>query len=247
MKTFRHWVVGVLVTLLVGFAAAAPAQAHAGPTLRVDAFDVEQVSQLSAGTALNFSLFGTPGARATLRIEGAERRIALHEGQAGVYEGIYVIAAHDRITPASRVTADLWLANQVATAVLDEPLMLGTSVAQACHDCGVVEAVRTVEIDGGPGYAGAIAGGVIGAILGSQVGGGDGRTLAGILGAVGGGHIGREIERSQSKRTRYDVVVRLPNGVSQTRRYDAPPPFKVGDRVRLTGGAWRHDTSAAVY
>jgi outer membrane lipoprotein SlyB len=247
MNILRHVVVGVLVTLLFGFAAAAPAHADTGPPLRVDAFDVEQVPQLSAGTALNFSLFGTPGARATLRIQGAERRLALQEGQAGVYEGTYVIAANDRITPASRVTADLWSADQTATAVLDEPLMLGTTIAQSCQDCGVVEAIRTVEIDGRPGLAGAITGGVLGAILGSQVGGGDGRTLAGILGAVGGAHIGREIERSQTRPTRYDVVVRLPNGVSQTRRYDAPPPFKVGDRVRLAGGAWRHDSSAAAY
>ena len=247
MKTLRNMVVGVLATLLVGFAAAASAQPDTGLPLRVDGFDVEQVSQLSAGTALNFSLFGTPGARATLRIDGAERRLALQEGQAGVYEGTYVIAANDRITAASRVTADLWLANQVTTVVLEEPLMLGTSTARGCDDCGVVEAIRAVDIRGQPGYVGAIAGGVIGAILGSQVGHGDGRTVAGILGAVGGAHVGREIERSQSKRTRYEVVVRLPNGVSQTRRYDAPPPFKVGDRVKLAGGTWRPDTSAVAY
>jgi outer membrane lipoprotein SlyB len=246
MKILRHLVVGVLVSLFVGFATTAPAR-DTSPPLRVDAFDVEQVSQLAVGTPLNFSLFGTPGARATLRIEGAERRLALHEGQAGVYEGTYVIAANDRITPTSRVTADLRLADQVATAVLDEPLMLGTSIAQSCPDCGVIEAIRTVEMDGPPGYVGAIAGGVIGAILGSQVGRGDGRTVAGVLGALGGAHVGREIERSQSRRTRYDVVVRLPNGVSQTRRYDAPPPFKVGDRVRLAGGAWRPDTSTVTY
>jgi outer membrane lipoprotein SlyB len=247
MKTLRHMVAAALATLLLGFAVAVSAQPDSGPPLRVDGFDVEQVSQLSAGTPLNFSLFGTPGARATLRIDGAERRLALHEGQAGVYEGTYVIAANDRITPASRVTADLWLGSQTTTAVLEEPLMLGTSTARACDDCGVVEAIRAVDIRGQPGVVGAIAGGVIGAILGSQVGNGDGRTLAGILGAVGGAHVGREIERSQSQRTGYDVVVRLPNGVSQTRRYDARPPFKVGDRVRLAGGAWRPDTPAVPY
>jgi outer membrane lipoprotein SlyB len=242
MNTLRHMVVGALATLLVGFAAAAFAQ-----SLRVDGFDVEQVPQLSAGTSLYFSLFGTPGARATLRIDGAERRLPLREGRAGVYEGTYVITADDRITATSRVTADLWLAGQMTSAVLDEPLMLGASTARACDDCGVVEAVRAVEVNGPPGVVGAIAGGVIGAILGSQVGDGDGRTLAGILGAVGGAHVGREIERSQTKRTRYEVVVRLPNGVAQTWRYDSPPPLKVGDKVRWAGGAWRLDTSAVPY
>ena len=248
MKTLRQMVVGALATLLVAFANAACALPDsAAPPLRVDGFDVEQVSQLSAGTALNFSLFGTPGASAALRIDGAERGLALQESQAGVYEGTYVIAANDRITPASRVTADLRLADQMATAVLDEPLMYGTSTARSCDDCGVVEAIRTVEINGHPGFVGAIAGSVIGAILGSQFGNGDGRTVAGILGAVGGAHVGREIERSQSKRIGYDVVVRLPNGVAQKRRYDAPPPFRVGDRVRLAGGAWRSDTAAVAY
>ena len=170
MKTLRHLVVGALVTLLVALAAAAPAQADTGPPLRVDGFDVEQVTQLSVGTALHFSLFGTPGASATLRIDGAERRLPLREDQAGVYEGTYVITANDRITTASRVTADLWLANQVTTAVLEEPLLLGASAVRLCDDCGVVEAVRAVEVSGQPGYVGAIAGGVIGAILGSHVG-----------------------------------------------------------------------------
>jgi outer membrane lipoprotein SlyB len=82
---------------------------------------------------------------------------------------------------------------------------------------------------------------VLGAIVGSQFGRGDGRTAAGILGAVGGAYAGSEVERRHGTRTRYDVVVRGPNGVAQTRRYDAPPPFRVGDRLRIADGTWRPD------
>jgi outer membrane lipoprotein SlyB len=87
---------------------------------------------------------------------------------------------------------------------------------------------------------------VVGAIVGSQLGGGSGRTAAGILGAVGGAYVGSEIERQHSMRTRYEVVVRGQDGRTQTRRYDAPPPFRVGDRLRTADGTWRLEAQAAM-
>jgi len=132
MKTLRHVLLGVLagwVFLLAGPASAQPIGASGmfGAEPRVEGFDIERVAQLSPGTALNFTLFGTPGAAATLRIDGADRRLFLEEVQAGLYEGTYTISERDRITPDSRVTANLRLGNQVATSVLDEPLLLGES------------------------------------------------------------------------------------------------------------------------
>lgn len=251
MKTLRQVIVAALAMLLVGSVAAthrAPGRSDAVtvPSLQVDGFDVEQVAQLSAGTPLVFSLFATPGANASLRIAGAQRRLPLQEGQTGVYEGSYVIALDDRITATSRVTVELWLADQAVTAVLDEPLLLGgASVASCGDDCGLVEAVRAVDEPRAPGAAGAIAGGLIGAIVGSQIGKGDRRKVAGILGALGGAYAGREIERSVAKRTRYEVVVRWPNGAMQARRYETQPPFRVGDRVRLANGVWQAETPAA--
>jgi uncharacterized protein YcfJ len=38
-------------------------------------------------------------------------------------------------------------------------------------------------------------GAVLGGLLGSQVGGGNGKTLAAIAGAVGGGYLGNEIAK----------------------------------------------------
>ena len=253
MKTLRQLAVAVLA--LLGLCGSAAAMASAA--LQIDGFDVEQVPQLTPGTPLVFSLFATPGARATLRIEGARRELALPEVQRGVYEGTYVIGVDDHITPASGVSAQVQLAQQIQSALLDEPLLLSASPtpptaapsanvqaaapappALPCDDCGVVEAIRAVDVGAAPGATGAIAGGVIGALIGSQAGRGDGRRLTTVLGALGGAYAGHEIERRQAQRTQYEVVVRRRNGSTQTERWSTPPPFKVGDRVRLANGAW---------
>ncbi|HEX6705576.1 MAG TPA: glycine zipper 2TM domain-containing protein [Albitalea sp.] len=252
MKFLRHLMAGVLATLTVLLAPTALAQAGSQP--RVEAFDLEQVPALTPGTELRFSLYGTPGCSALLRIEGAQRGLILGETDPGIYEGSYTIADFDALRPDSRVTASLQLRERVASAVLEEPLVLGTpAVARRsqpvppadaraaadpadCSDCGVVEAVRVIEDKGSGGSVGTLAGGVLGAIVGSQVGRGDGRTAATILGALGGAYAGREFERQGRRRTHYEVVVRLPQGGMQTSSYDAPPPFRVGDRVRLAAG-----------
>lgn len=240
MKTLRH-LLGVWAMLLC---AAASAEARPPEDPRVDRFDVEEVDRLDAGTPLHFSLYGTPGATATLRIEGAGQTLALQEQHAGFYEGTHVIAPHDRVTPQSRVSAELRLGERVALALLEEPLVLGTAIASRCADCGVVHSVRAVDAGGSTGMAGAVAGGVLGAVLGRQIGKGDGRTLAGILGALGGAYAGREIERGQHRRPRHEVQVRMDDGRVQTRRFDGAPPFRVGDRIRIVQDRWLHDVHA---
>jgi len=240
----------VAAVVPVWLAVSPPAQAQPDPIAtvvgpsagpRVDGFDVEQVAELAPGTPLNFSLYGSPGARAMLRIDGAAGALPLNEVDPGVYEGTYVVAAADRIAPASRVVAQVALAGRSTTVTLEEPLLLGASAPPAraaCADCGVVETVRAVHERERPGIVGALAGSVLGALLGSQAGEGDDRAAGSILGALGGALLGREIERHNAVRIRYEVAVRGPDGVLRSRRYDAPPPLRVGDRVRLAGGAW---------
>ncbi len=90
----------------------------------VDNVDVEQVSELTAGVPLIFTVFGTPQSLATLRIDGGRRVLELRETDAGIYEGTYVIDGRDAIRADSRVTATLQRAGAVAHAGLDEPLLL---------------------------------------------------------------------------------------------------------------------------
>ncbi len=103
--------------------------------------------------------------------------------------------------------------------------------AAACADCGVVEAINAVEVQGQNNGVGAVAGGVGGALVGSQIAGGHNRTLGGVVGAVGGGLLGNAIEKHQRKSTMYDVTVRMEDGSRRTVRESTSPA--VGEKVRV--------------
>jgi len=248
MAFVRHGVVSMWVAWLISISGVA----WTATSLHVEAFDVEQVPQLTAGARLNFSVFGTPGATATLHIEGARHPLELREVQPGVYEGSYTIDERDHIAPDGRVIAILRRGEQVASTMLAEPLQIGASAAtvaagsapppspperRVCDDCAVVESIRAVEVGGHPGYAGAVAGALLGAVIAEHIGHGDGRRVARVVGAVGGALAGREIERRHGARTQYDVLLRRPSGEQHVRRYHTMPPFAVGDTVRLGADA----------
>jgi outer membrane lipoprotein SlyB len=126
MANVSRVVVGLFAALLLAVAqpgAAQPGRAGTG-ALRVDAFDVEQVASLAPGTPLNFSVFATSGASATVLIDGVRRLIDLREVQPGVYEGTHTIGAGDRIRPESAAVATVWRDGAVARATLEESLVL---------------------------------------------------------------------------------------------------------------------------
>jgi outer membrane lipoprotein SlyB len=106
-----------------------------------------------------------------------------------------------------------------------------------CANCGVVEAVHAVQQKGQGGAVGMVGGGVAGALVGSQIGHGGGKTIAELAGAAGGAFLGNEIQKKVTTTTHYEVVVRLENGSSQTVSYAAQPAFAVGSRVRMENGA----------
>jgi outer membrane lipoprotein SlyB len=109
--------------------------------------------------------------------------------------------------------------------------------APVCHSCGVVESVQTVRQEGPAQGIGAVAGGVLGGVLGNQVGGGTGRKVATVLGAVGGGFAGHEIEKRVRSETVYEVRVRMEDG--SVRRFSQPQPIATGTRVVEEGGRLR--------
>ena len=116
--------------------------------------------------------------------------------------------------------------------------------ASVCATCGSVEAVTAVERPGKPSAisVGSVAGGVIGAALGSQVGRGNGRTLATVLGAVGGGFAGHAIEGQVRKETVYQVGVRMEDGSRRTVESATAPA--VGSRVTVDGNGLQNQTGS---
>lgn len=81
-----------------------------------------------------------------------------------------------------------------------------------CANCGLVESVIPVQRKGPSNGVGAVAGGVLGAVVGNQIGKGSGRSIATILGAVGGGVAGNAIEKNMTRVTVYQVRVRMDDG-----------------------------------
>ena len=103
--------------------------------------------------------------------------------------------------------------------------------AAGCPECGVVESIDAVEVQGKTNGVGAVAGGVGGALVGNRIAGGNNRTLGGVVGAVGGGLLGNAIEKHQRKETVFDVHVRMSDGTLRTVRESTSPA--VGEKVRV--------------
>jgi len=113
-----------------------------------------------------------------------------------------------------------------------------------CTVCGTVESVTPVERKGSGTGLGAVGGGVLGAVLGNQVGGGNGRTAATILGAVGGGFAGNMVEKNMRKTTVYEITVRMEDG--SVRHLERSTPVATGARVTLEGNTLRTADGAVV-
>jgi uncharacterized protein YcfJ len=88
------------------------------------------------------------------------------------------------------------------------PTRIATTPAALCASCGVV---------------------------GHQVGGGNGKTAMTVLGAIGGGLAGHEVEKRVRSETRYDVKVRMEDGSSRV--FHQAQSIAVGTRVVADGSA----------
>lgn len=106
-----------------------------------------------------------------------------------------------------------------------------------CLQCGTVESATAIMRAAPVSGVGVIAGGVVGAVLGNQVGGGSGKTATTILGAVGGGWAGNEIEKRVKKETVYEVKVRMEN--DSTRTFELASPVSSGAKVTAEGNSLR--------
>lgn len=156
-------------------------------------------------------------------------------------------------SPASKLTADSSKSSQPAPVKrTPAPAVVAQAPrANVCASCGTVEAVNAVQRQGEVnGVAvgnttiglGTVAGGVIGGLLGNQVGGGNGKTLATVAGVAGGAYAGNTIEKNMKKVTVYDVRVRMDDGTS--RNMEISSAVSVGSKVIVEGKNLRMANSA---
>ena len=112
-----------------------------------------------------------------------------------------------------------------------------------------VLSVRPVTVDGSQSGAGAVTGGVVGAIAGSSVGGRRENAVVGVLGAVAGAALGNAIERGVTKEEAVEILVQMRNGerraIVQAKGNETLNP---GEAVILvtTGGKTRVTRAPAV-
>ncbi|MCM2253580.1 MAG: hypothetical protein NDJ19_14565 [Ramlibacter sp.] len=99
-------------------------------TPQVDSLQVSSDYGLAPGSRLQFTVQGSPNARASIRIRGLRANIPLAETSRGVYTGRYVITRSDRIDPDSPIRAVLRRGNLSVAANYNFPPDM-TSVASA--------------------------------------------------------------------------------------------------------------------
>ena len=151
----------------------------------------------------------------------------------GAVTGV-IPSAHSQRQEAAPIQEKRLEAGQTAGQVQRNSSQLGAAV---CAQCGVIESIRAVEVKGQGSGIGAVAGGVTGAVVGSQFGHGNGRTALGVLGAAGGAYAGHEIEKNIRKSTVWRVGVRMDDGSVRTLNQSTQPAFSVGEKIKVVNGA----------
>lgn len=101
---------------------------------------------------------------------------------------------------------------------------------------GTITAIRAVKIEGnGTSGFGGIGGAVLGGLLGHEVGGGGGKTIATAIGALGGAWAGNRVEGSTDRTNGMEVQVKRDDGQNLVVVQQADNTYLVGQRVRLIG------------
>jgi outer membrane lipoprotein SlyB len=103
----------------------------------------------------------------------------------------------------------------------------------ACADCGVVQSVQEIEVQGDASGAGAVAGGAAGLIIGNQIGDGKKKRIAKVIGAVGGALAGHQIEKNMKRSIQHEIIVRMDDGSTRQIMQASAEGIDIGDRVKV--------------
>ena len=103
---------------------------------------------------------------------------------------------------------------------------------------GTVLSLVPVRIQPAASGLGQIGGLAAGGFLGHQIGNGNGRTAATVIGALAGAIVGNRAEASMTQSSGEQVTVRLKSGQVIAVTQAADVPLAVGEQVQVVGGGW---------
>jgi outer membrane lipoprotein SlyB len=146
-----------------------------------------------------------------------------------------------RLAAALLCAATLGACANYNTARPNAPVYSESRSAQPGGSAIAYGRVRSIEAIGiakdQPQGAGAVLGGVVGAVVGRQMADSSrGENVGMVVGAVGGALIGNEIEKNARRDGNgVRVTVTLDNGSSRSFEFKDAANLRVGDRVRIEG------------
>ncbi len=198
----------------------AQAARHTHPLIIIAAIAITLFSLVGIGAVLGWipTSVGTPGAATTPVAQAPEQPEAAKPAE-----------PKPAVKPRPVVRSE----PPRAVAVVPPPPPM---VAAICRECAVIEEVREVEKAGQASGAGAVGGAVVGGVVGHQMGGGRGKDVATVLGALGGGLAGHAIEKNAKKTVEYQIVIRYEDGTKGLFTQATPPTWRSGDKVKVING-----------
>jgi outer membrane lipoprotein SlyB len=98
---------------------------------------------------------------------------------------------------------------------------------------GRVSDIKPVQIEGNKSVLGTAGGGYVGYELGRTVGSGDGRDLAGAVGAVAGAVAGQVVEERVTRQDGVQITIDLDRGETIAVVQAADISFEPGERVKV--------------
>lgn len=116
------------------------------------------------------------------------------------------------------------------------PQVAHAPIKTICYACGTIESIREIEKPGEGSGLGMAGGALGGAVVGKQFGNGRGRDAMTILGAIGGGFAGHQVEKSMRTVKSYEVQVRMEDGSLRSIPSATQPSWRPGERVKVDGG-----------
>jgi outer membrane lipoprotein SlyB len=123
---------------------------------------------------------------------------------------------------ASNLTGDSYSASEARKV---QSVQLGNVVAE-----------RPVVIEGRQNsILGTAAGGILGGVISSNVGGGSGRDIATGIGAIIGGILGQQVEEKATRKQAQEITIRLDTGdtISIVQQISQANFFAVNDRIKV--------------